>query len=62
MYISDCMYIYIFVTGTVVSLCIHTGLSHAHVQLTLDKNVRNKANEKFPCKNIHKCRDGAASR
>ena len=62
MYISDCMYIYIFVTGTVVSLRIHTGLSHAHVQLTLDKNVRNKANEKFPCKNIHECRDGAASR
>ena len=36
-------------------------IQHAHVQFTLHKNFRNKANKKVSCKNIHKCRDGAAS-
>ena len=36
-------------------------IQHAHVQFTPHKNFRNKANKKVSCKNIHKCRDGAAS-
>ena len=36
-------------------------IQHGHVQFTLHKNFRNKANKKVSCKNIHKCRDGAVS-
>ena len=38
-----------------------TTIGNSMMKDLMDRNIKEKANKKVSCKNIHKCRDGAAS-